>query len=257
MSPLLEWSRFTCFCPPGSCSAREPEPDTLFSCVTDMTPLSHSGTSLPALVITASQISRLALWPWAPLFPPPVQAMTTAAPSGPVPPLGPLYTYTGRATPQTPQPPLSLPRKPPPPVPYSSRGHHFIMSGNYCSFVAFFFFFFCHPLQPPVPATIPLSEAFVSLSPLHIPAWLMQQPWMELPPIPPLPPPLPLRHWLKLPQTPSASCLTSPKPPFIPFRPVWISLGDRSHDAIELGLWVLFPPCHFFATWSGQVAIPL
>lgn len=76
--------------------------------------------------------------------------------------------------------------------------------------------------------------------PIPRPASLRQQSWVE-----------PLchhRHWSgrcrKLPQTPSASCLTSPKPPFILFPPVRTFLGDGSLGALVPGLWVHFPPCH-------------
>lgn len=174
----------------------------------------HIGHCCPILELSFPALRWLLLGPPAgsvvlgsSVTPPPVLPQTAAAPSGPVPPPSHLETYIGHAS---------------FPVPCSHGRHHFIMLVNYCSFVAFFFF----SLSPfPAPSSCHESPdspvSLLCVCRLHTsllsprPAWLMQQPWMEPPPSPPTP--LPPR--LKLPQTPSASCLTSPKPPFIPFLP--------------------------------------
>lgn len=111
---------------------------------------------------------------------------------------------------------------------------------NYCSFVT-----------SPHPVTLSSSWSCHN-TPLSVPsacpflAWGLPGLCSSLEWNPPSPPPPPLSQALsQTSQIPSASCLTSSKPPFIPFSShLDPSLGDRSHDTRKLRFWVPFLPCH-------------
>ena len=215
-----------------------------------MTLFSHSSGTLPSRPSDGScsglQAGSLALS--SPLTHPSSRLRAAAAPSGLVPPLS-HHFPNASAT------PLPFPERPPPSSSVMSWAllfsftlssvFHYINHCNFCSV----------PLSSPwsSPDFLPTPTQVFCLCvspPSPEPAWLEQQPWVE-----------PHHHhsstisnFLK---PPSASCLTSLKPPFIPFPPVRTFLGDNSHDALVPGLWVQFPQCHFLAVCSSQVAIPL